>query len=340
MFTSGEKSLTKENILKHVDSYQLFKTYCKNFRELDKPFSSEFRTDNNPSCAVIVWKGDLLYKDFGENSYRIFDYISRKFDISYHESLQKVNNDFDLKLGYPVEIEPATVITPMSSDIDLKKHEKRGTIIEISARDWTESDKRYWSSYRIPLQLLEYHNIKSISGYRITNSKKDRAYYAINPFQLAYSYDYYWSNGIFRRKLYFPRSKTTRFISNVDNTIVQGWTLLPRNGGKILFITKSYKDILIFNLLGYWAVAPNNEGANIPDQVMHKLKERWENIYVWYDNDQTGITEGKKFAEKFELSFTCNPENYPKDPSDFVKKYDFDKFDALINNFLKKCQKF
>lgn len=340
MFISGEKSLTKENILKHIDSFQLFKTYCDSFKGIDIRFKSEFYKDNNPDCVIVVWKGDLLYKDFGENeSYRVFDYISRKYNLTYHQSLQKVNNDFNLKLGSSVEIEhPYEVTIPEVAKTDLKKHDKKGTIIEISPRNWTENDKKYWSSYKIPLRLLEYHNIKSISHYRITNEKKDKACYSVNPFQLAYCYDYYWHNGIFRRKLYFPKARTnSKFISNVDNTIVQGWTLLPRNGGRILFITKSYKDILIFNLLGYWAIAPNNEGSLLPREVMQKLMKRWENIYVWYDNDETGIKKGRDFAEKYNLPFTCNPLGSPKDPSDFVKKHSLKRFDELVGNFLKNA---
>lgn len=340
MFISGEKSLTKENILKHVDSYQLFKTYCTPFKEINVRFKSEFYNDHNPDCVIVVWKGDLLYQDFGENEkYRIFDYISRKYNISYYESLRKINNDFGLKLGSSVEIEhPSLIAIPKVTKIDLKKHEKRGTVIEISPRNWTENDKKYWSSYKIPLKLLEYHNIKSIGYYRLTNEKKDKAGYPVNAFQLAYSYDYYWHNGIFRRKLYFPNAKNgSRFISNVDNTIVQGWTLLPRKGGNILFITKSYKDILIFNLLGYWAIAPNNEGALLPDQVMQKLMKRWKTIYVWYDNDETGIKKGMDFAQKYHLPFTCNPIGYSKDPSDFVKDHDLKRFDELVSNFLKNA---
>lgn len=336
MFTMGDKSLTKENILKHVDSYQLFKTYCKNFKEIGEKFRSEFRKEKDPSCCISVWNGDLLYKDYGENSYRIFDFIARKFDLTYHEALQKVNNDFGLKLGYCVEIENSPVYTADSSVTDYKEHEKQGTTIEISPRKWTYYDKKYWSDYKIPLKLLEYHNIKSISHYRVTSKKKDKALYAVGPYQLAYSIDYYWNESIFRRKLYFPKSKTGRFVSNVDDTIVQGWTLLPRNGGEILFVTKSYKDILIFNLLGYWAIAPNNEGAFIPDSVMEKLKKRWNRIYVWFDNDEGGITGGNRFSERFNLPFTCNPKDEPKDPSDFVKRYSLKQFDKLVDQLLQK----
>jgi len=335
-FTSGEKSLTKENILAELDSYQLFKTYCPEFRELDRMFKSEFRKDRKPSCHIIVWKGDLLYKDFGEKGgYRIFDYIAKKFDTDYYGALKKVNEDFNLELGGNISSSGTSLVIPEKSSVNLEKHEKKPTIIDIKPRPWTALDAKYWRKYGIPSRLLEYHNIKSISHYRVSSSKKEKAYYALNPFMVGYSYDFYWNNGVFRRKLYFPQVKSGgKFISNVDETIVQGWTLLPKQGN-ILFITKSYKDILIFNLLGYWAIAPNNEHSYIPESVMSKLKARFKLIITWFDNDDAGIRGAAHFAGKFDLRVSHNPIGQPKDPSDFVEEYDLNGFDFLIERFLQ-----
>ena len=335
MFTDNSKSLTKENILKQIDSYQLFKAYCANFKEIDVKFRSEFRKDPNPSAVITIFKGELFYRDFGEKGgLRVFDFIARKFSLDYNRTLQKINTDFGLQLGYNSTGTTTPLVIPEKYSTDYTQIEKKGTIIEINPRPWTALDKKYWDRYHIPLKLLEYHNIKSISHYRITNTWKENAMYAVNPYMLGFSIDYYWNNGIFRRKLYFPQSKNGRFISNVDSTIVQGWTLLPK-GGDILFITKSYKDILIFNLLGYWAIAPNNEHAYIPFEVMEKLKKRWKHIFVWFDNDEGGITGASSFSEKFDLKWTHNPIGTPKDPSDYVEKFDLKSFDKLINDFLQ-----
>ena len=334
-FISGEKSLSKENIVRQLDTYQLFKAYCTNFKEIDQMFKSEFRKDDTPSCHIIMWKGDLLYKDFGEkSSYRIFDYIAKKFQTDFKGALETVNRDFKLGLQYSKQGSSGpTLVTPEKS-VEYEKLEKKPTIIEIRSRSWTKLDREYWTSYEIPQRLLEYHNIKSISHYRISNNTVDNAMYALNPYMIGYSMDYYWNNGVFRRKLYFPQMKDRRFVSNVDDTIVQGWTLLPKRG-KILFVTKSYKDILIFNLLGYWAIAPNSENTYIPDHVIEKLKLRFDDIFVWYDNDLSGILGSAQFRDKFKLkAATYNPVGGPKDPSDYVKEYNLTKFDNLVNNFL------
>lgn len=333
-FTKSDNLLTKKNVLKRLDSYQLFKAYCKSFSAMDVMFKSEFRKDVRPSCHITQWEGDLLYKDFGERGYRVFDYIARKFDTDFNGALRIVNRDFDLGLGSGTNEEPKFI--PQEPSFTLDQFERRPTIIEVNPRRWTAADRAYWGQYDIPPILLKYHKIYSIDAYRIDNKRQDNISYRVAPDQLAYSFDYYWYDGVFRRKLYFPQTQGKfRFVSNVNNTIVQGWTLLPKNGGDILFVTKSYKDILTFNLLGYWAIAPNSEHSFIPDKVMEKLKTRFRNIYVWFDNDESGIEGGAKFAEKFGLSFTYNPIGEPKDPSDYVRDYSLAQFDELVTKFLK-----
>jgi hypothetical protein len=333
-FSTPDSKLTKENILKKLDSYQLFKAYCKNFVALDKMFKSEFRKDSKPSCHIIVWEGDLLYKDFGDKGYRIFDYIGRKHDTDFLGALKIVNKDFNLGLGSTSMSSPS-LVTPERATFDIDQFERKPTIIDVKKRRWTSADRAYWAQYEIPPKLLLYHKIYSIEAYMIDSKFQDNVSYRVNPYQLVYVMDYYWHDGIFRRKLYFPQNTgRNRFISNVDNTIVQGWTLLPKNGSDILFVTKSYKDILTFNLHGYWAIAPNSEQSFIPEQVMDKLKQRFSNIFVWFDNDESGIDGGKSFAKRFKLISTHNPIGEPKDPSDYVKEYGSKEFDTLVTQFL------
>ncbi len=343
-FTSTKNLLTKENIHKHLDTYQLFKAYCKNFGSIDEMFKSEFRRDVEPSCHIIVWDGDLLYKDFGERGYRVFDYIARKFNTDLIGALKIINKDFNLGLGRSDDfIRTGTsteIIIPEKSSFNINQFEQRPTIIEVTPRRWTQADRKYLAQYDIPPLLLKYHKIYSIENYRIDSKRQDNISYRVAPDQIAFTMEYYWVDGVFRRKLYFPQAKGKgRFVSNVDNTIVQGWTLLPKNGSEILFVTKSYKDILIFNLLGYWAIAPNSEHSSIPDKVMEKLKLRFRNIYVWFDNDESGKAGAESFGKRFDLPFTFNPDEEPKDPSDFVKKYTLKDFDKLVTQFLKNSER-
>ena len=243
-FATSYTKLTKENILKELDSYQLFKAYCRNFDVLGRMFKSEFRKDDTPSCHIIMWEGDLLYKDFGEKGYRIFDYIARKYETDFIGVMRIINRDFNLGLGSSssVKVEVSKVI-PEKPDFDMKDFEHHPTTIEVKRRRWTKADRDYWSQYEIPPLLLKYHNIFSIESYKVNSKHQDNVSYRMSLDRLAYTMDYYWYEGIFRRKIYLPQTKGRyRFISNVNNTIVQGWSLLPKSGSNILFVTKSYLD--------------------------------------------------------------------------------------------------
>lgn len=322
--------LTKENIFKRITSYDVFMRYCKNFKEVGSMFKSEFRNDKNASCCIEYINGDLLYKDFGEDSYRCVDYVGRKFSLSFYNSLKRINEDFKLGLGYRTN-DSNEIIQPRLITSLPKFEEKQRTVIKIKKRNWTKEDIKYWNSYDIPIKLLEEYNVKSISHYWLINNKGEREFVNNN---IGFSYDYYWHKDIFLRKLYFPHANSEgKWISNVDYTIIQGWNILPKEGGDILFITKSFKDVMIFKLLNYWAVAPNNERAFIPEQVFKdKLQIRWKRIIIWYDNDDTGIEGAEKFSKKFEIEYYHNPLDTPKDPSDFVQLYGLQVFKELVEN--------
>ena len=97
MAINGRPIVTKELVDNSVSSFDIFKEYCQNFEEVDVPFKSEFRKDNNPSCRIGFIKGDLLYTDFGNSEHlRAYDYVMKKYNLGFYEALCKVFNDFNL----------------------------------------------------------------------------------------------------------------------------------------------------------------------------------------------------------------------------------------------------
>jgi hypothetical protein len=333
MGIAARPTIKQEDIFKKISSYEIFVKYCNNFREVDKLFKSELREDSNASCMIGYIGNDLLYTDFGEGSYRSISYVMRKFDLEYIDALIKINNDFNLGLGQNQYIkinakENSEINTEIKKIIAPEFKERLRTIIYIKEREWIQRDVDYWSQYKIPIKLLTEYNIKSISHYWIINNKGEKMY---TNNSIGFSYDYYWNNSIFLRKLYFPLAmKDYKWVSNVDNTVIQGWNKLPKEGGDILFITKSFKDIMIFKLLGYWAIAPNNEKSFIPEKVFEKLKLRWKRIILWYDNDETGIIKSTEFSKKYKIENYYNPIGSEKDPSDFVKSNNLQAFNELV----------
>jgi hypothetical protein len=153
---------------------------------------------------------------------------------------------------------------------------------------------------------------------------------------LSFSYDYYWSNGVFRRKIYQPCSVDYKWRTNTDYTVVQNYPNIPKSG-KTLFIQSSYKDCMVMEKLGFWAIAPNKEGSWFTDEYWAKIKERWKNIVIYWDNDfdkedNPGLRYAQYYSELYKVPYVTNPDNTAKDISDFVKKYGLSEGKELIRS--------
>lgn len=337
--------LTKENIFNKITSYDVFKFYSSNFKEIGKPFISDLRNDDiKPSCCIAQIRGDLMYTDFGTNqTFRCIDFVMKKFGLTYSEALVQINNDFGLGLGYNIipkkseKLNKTGKLNPI-----IKVEEKLPTIIKKKSREFTKQDLIYWNQFYWTEQMLVDSGTQSISHFWINDQM-----FTINENELAFSYEYYWHNGRMQRKLYFPTREKFKWISNVDNTIVQLVDVAPKQGD-ILFITSSKKDAGIFwrmqidNLfpnIVIHGVAPNNEGSFVPDKWFNKMKDRWKTIIIWYNNDwkkkdNPGVINAKKYAEKYQIPYYYNPDGNPKDPSDFVKEFGLIEFQKLVKQKL------
>lgn len=325
MYGFGEE-LTKENILKRITSYDIFRFYSENFMEVGKSFCSDLpgREDKNPSAQVSFIKGDLLYSDFGiGKSYRAISYVMEKYGLKYPDALQLINRDFKLGLGvYDSEV---PVGNPIISTPTLNFKEKTPSIILKKRRDFNELDREYWNQYSIQLSTLSLFNIEAISHYWI-NGVEYRAD------KLAYSYNFYFEHDIYRRKIYQPKNKM-RFIGN-GGAVVQGEIILPKEGD-VLIITKSFKDVLCLFEMGWTAIAPTSETSFVPDKYFEKQRSRFNKVYLLYDNDTTGQKFSKKFSEQYGIPSLCIPIQYVndvlvKDISDYVKANGKDKGIELI----------
>lgn len=115
---------------------------------------------------------------------------------------------------------------------------------------------------------------------------------------------------------------------------IQGAAQLPKDGGDYLVITKSLKDCMTLYELGITAIAPNSENIFITESQYQKLKTKFENILVVYDNDLAGIKGLKKIKSTFpDIKVAFIPRKFnAKDISDFRKKYGKSETEKLINS--------
>lgn len=321
----GHCQITKEQILDVLSEEQLFKHYCKNFEKIDVSFKSEFRDEDKPSCRVTDLGGYLLYKDFGSSDpgTNIWGYLKKKYGCSYSDTFDLVAADFGLKSGV------VNTLSSVDSTTDLRRIEShKRTIIKIKVRPWMLNDKNYWyEKYGIGKELLEEYGVRPVSHFWIN----DNIFYAT---ESSYCYDYYYHEGRLLRKIYQPLSKY-KWYSNIDNTVVQGIANIPKVND-LLIITKSLKDVICLRLLGYYAVAPNNEVSWIPNTVWNKFRERYKQIFIFFDNDTTGTMNAQIFSNQYGIPYFYLPvEDNVKDISDYIAKYrDIGKAKQLMLNLL------
>jgi hypothetical protein len=307
------QELNKENIYKKITSFNIFRRYCPGFEAFGKKFKSPLRdNDRNPSACIIPYKGDLYFKDFGSDGYRAVDFVMEYYQLSFQQALEKINYDFNLGLGHVDYVfKPVTPHIEHIDDSELK--DKSTTIIKIKRRPFTDDDINYWyGNYMISEDTLLKFGVSAISNFSINT-------YTYFSHKLSYSYDYYWEDGIFRRKIYQPLSPD-KWFSN-GGAIVQGEGMLPKSGD-LLIITSSLKDVMALYEMGYTAIAPTTESSFVPESYYLKQNGRFTRIILFMDSDDAGIDANKRLSEKWGLEYILIPEQYSsKDISDLIKNY-------------------
>lgn len=333
----GRKELNISNVYRLISDYDIFIAYCKNFKEIGKSFISDLRDDEHPSCYIYSTGTRLLYKDFGDgSSYSSFRYVMVKFGLDSIGAINKLNSDFRLNLGFKVE-NNVKLDVPMAyfglpdrqPSLDSTKLKK--STIKVTIRPWNKTnDLTYWKTkYDIGVADLNKYEVYAISHYWIN----DKLYGCGK-----HSYAYYFGihNDIEIWKIYQPYNpRTSKWFSNVDSTIIQGFKQLP-DSGDLLIITKALKDVIILSKLGYNSIAPNSEGTVITQEQFDELQSRFSKIVVFFDNDEAGIIYANKYKVKYNLQTIQIPlESCVKDSSDYVEKYSYEQLKEFIDGEIK-----
>lgn len=315
------ESLCKDTVLKYISEFDIFERYLNHKIEIKEYYLSPFREEEDPSFNIYInrFNGRPWFKDHAKHSGDCFRLVELLYQCTFMEALQLINEDFNLGIG-------STDITFVKREIEERKVKKVEFKIDIKVQPYTEADKEYWEQYDIPINFLKYFNIYScqytwINGIRIF----DWDYKNNNPV-----YAYYYDKKL---KLYRPygENKRNKWKSNLLPEQWLGLKQLPEKGENLI-ISKGYKDVVVLRRMGIAGIATSGESHTFPPAIISNLKERFKNIFVWFDNDQTGIEYGKLRAEENNISYVHNPIGEPKDTSDFVKEYGIEAGKDLLYN--------
>lgn len=334
--------ITIDLILSKISEQEIWSKYCSNFEEINKSFCSNLYNDRNPSCRIYYNQvNKLVYKDFGTGaSYDCFSFIQTKYNCTFKESLRIIYNDFKIgTLRY--DILPQLVLN--NSQEVLKINSK--SVIEIVKQSFNIVDYNYWNQYEIPLILLEEYNVFSCSKVYIHKNGYTNEIVATktNPI---YAYQFCF-NGKYSYKIYFPLhldKKRKWLFSGGSSDDIEGYDQLP-HFGEILILTKSLKDCISFNQIGYPAISLQGETNKLKQELVDKLFKRFDKIIVCYDNDEQGHKSVEGYINERDIFINGLKQEYgfkyffiegAKDLSDFILNYGLQQAKQMINNKIIK----
>lgn len=321
---STKKAITDtvlQDILELLNDYDIYSYYLGQFK-INKLMNSPLRNDDkNPSFAVFVGhEGRLFFKDHGNGvGGNAITFVKTICNIHSKEELEKELLRILRKQN------------PTSKRVDYKKtyEPAHNTVIGIARQPFSNIDLQYWSRFHISLKTLERYRVYSIK-YFLCNGTVRGVYKETCPMYAYKVYNHF--------KIYRPlASKYTKWRSNLTNYDVQGLAEIPQEGGNLLIITKSLKDVMTLYEMGYDAIAASSETTFIPDEILDKLKTKWKTILILYDRDATGVKKARDYSRKYHFdAFFINKKFKAKDISDAVEYNSYEDVKQWLNKELQR----
>ena len=329
MVSKGTDTISIDDVRRITTDYEVINKYL-GISVVPSNINSILREDKNPSLCIFPYKDGLFYKDFGTNqSGNIYQLLSLYWNIPLNQVYRKIYNDFT-----SANYKSCCCKNKISKTI-IKK--KSNINIKIKIRNWKPWDIEYWSSYGISLKWLEYCDIFPISHIFLIHQNGEQL--IISADKYAYVYIERKDNKV-SLKIYQPYSTNFKWMSKHDASVWDLWTKIPEKGDKLI-ITSSRKDALcLWANTGIPSLSLQGEGYVPKEKVINQLKERYNKIYVFYDNDfknkvNNGRNYGRILAEKFNLQQIEIPTEYKsKDPSDLYKNWGKEVFLNVINQLI------
>jgi hypothetical protein len=313
--TESKSMITKSDVLEIVSEYDIFRKYIGDIR-VGQTIKSPLREDSNPSFGIFVSNRDnaLLYKDLANGDCGdAFKFVKNLFGLrKYSEVMSQIISDFNV--GYKMSNKPSSKYTFVS----------RKKQISVKRKAMTAQDLAFWAEFGISEKTLSTYRVNAISLYSVDGEIK-ATYTKEDPI---YSYK------VFDKfKIYRPLGKKiNKWRGNLSSLDIMGYEQLPE-GGDVLIITKSLKDVMVLHELGYNAISPPSESTMIPEIVLNKLKERFKKIVIFYDRDRTGVQFTRKIVSKYSFDFLFINKKYKtKDISDFAKKFSLKEAELFMKS--------
>lgn len=290
-----------------VGEERIFEHYLGIVPILGRSFTNPLRIDRNPGCTFSKNAGGRLY--FWDwalgRSFGAIDVVIERTGLGFRDALLHVARTFDVpvygedrKLGTSA---PKAALQGKARKLGpIKKQDKR---YDMKFHRWGKEYLEFWAGYGIDRRTLEKFRVRPLKWLRLN----DNVIYTYH--QGCPAYAYLFPEG---PKFYFPHRKQFRFMGRP--VIQKG----PLKGTGTLWVTKSYKDVMVLHQFGLDAMAPPSESWVFDDEPE---EARMRRVIVNGDNDPTGRAFMERHAEKYDWTPWTIRDPRAKDLSDYLKIY-------------------
>lgn len=290
-FSSGNISVTLDDILERVSEADLLFHYL-GVTEIPCVMSSPLRIDKSPSFSISTMDGHRIqWRDFAtRESGHILDLFERLWKLPYQDVIVKIWNDVQNFTKTNVTVDN----TPKKCTIKEITTKERKSKLECKTREWQSYDIKYWESFGITKEWLQFADVFPISHKIITKGDRKMVFGAD---KYAYAYVERKENNI-TLKIYQPfNQKGFKWSNQHDRSIISLWTKLPKTGDRVC-ICSSLKDALcLWANTGIPSIALQGEGYGMSETAISELKKRFKQVFILFDNDEVGIADGEKLAK-------------------------------------------
>ena len=313
-FSSGISSVTLDNIYSKITDADLLYYYL-GVTEIPCVICSPLRVDKNPSLSLFTKDGiKIKWWDFAtKEGGSVIDLLSRLWKLSFVNTLNRIWKDIPKFNQSNTKINHTHTTCKVS---DILSPENR-SVLECRVREWRLHDIKYWESYGITLDWLKYAEVYPIS-HKIITKKNRRMVFGADKHAYAYVER---KEGKVTLKIYQPfNTKGFKWSNQHDRSVISLWTKLPEKGDKVC-ICASLKDALcLWANTGIPSIALQGEGYGMSETAVEELKNRFDKVYILFDNDSVGLEDGIKLAEQTGFINIVLPEfQGGKDISDMYK---------------------
>ena len=318
-----------KDLLKLTTEYDIYSFYIGYQFKIGRVMRSPLREDIHPSFGIFKSsiRGNLMWKDQATGKTgNVVMLVSELFNITYEEAIQRILSDIEL----------SHIIRTTEGIHIAESYKKVKTTISIQKKNFTETDDNYWGQYFVTREILKKYNVYPILTFWVNDMPSNLFYSKDQPLYAYQIFDKF--------QIYSPYGdRKNKFRNNGGIYDIHGLEQLPQYG-KLLIITKSKKDVMVLDRLGYNSIAPCGENTPIPDVIMTDLKERFSKIIVLYDNDEAGIKGATKLANGHTIVWKHLQIKYYemfkiKDISDYINSFKITKTRELLKEIITNCEK-